>query len=57
MQKVLRKRVFRSLKKHLVRYMMLGLIIAMGIFLVVTIVGSGETLSRGTVGLAEETEG
>jgi len=55
MQKVLRKRVFRSLKKHLVRYMMLGLIIAMGIFLVVTIVGSGETLSRGTVDLAEET--
>ncbi|MCR4585853.1 MAG: ABC transporter permease [Lachnospiraceae bacterium] len=56
MQKVLRKRIFRSLRKHLIRYMMLGLMIAMGIFLVVTIVGSGETLSRGTVSLAKETD-
>lgn len=55
MQKVLRKRVFRNLRKHFVRYFMLGIMIAMGIFLVVTIVGSGETLSRGTVDLAEET--
>lgn len=55
MQRVLRKRVFRNLKKHFVRYFMLGIMIAMGIFLVVTIVGSGETLSRGTVDLAEET--
>ena len=55
MQRVLRKRVFRNLRKHFVRYFMLGLMIAMGIFLVVTIVGSGETLSRGTVDLAVET--
>ena len=55
MQRVLRKRVFRNLKKHFVRYLMLGLMIAMGIFLVVTIVGSGETLTRGTMNLAENT--
>ncbi len=55
MQKVLRKRVFRSLKKHFVRYAMLGMMIALGIFLVVTIVGSGETLTRGTEKMAEET--
>ncbi len=55
MQRVLRKRVFRNLRKHFVRYFMLGIMIAMGIFLVVTIVGSGETLSRGTMDLAEET--
>lgn len=55
MQKVLRKRVFRSLIKHFVRYCMLGIMIAMGIFLVVTIVGSGETLTRGTERLAKET--
>ncbi len=54
MQKVLIKRVFRSLRKHFFRYTMLGLVIAMGIFLVVTIVGSGETLTRGTIRLAEE---
>ena len=56
MQKVLSKRVFRSLKKHFFRYTMLGLMVAMGVFLVVTIVGSGETLSRGTVELARETD-
>ena len=55
MQRILRKRVFRSLKKHFVRYSMLGIMIAMGIFLVVTIVGSAETLIRGTEKLAEET--
>ena len=55
MQRVLRKRVFRHLRKHFVRYCMLGIMIAMGIFLVVSIVGSGETLTRGTEALAEET--
>ena len=55
MQRVLRKRVFRSLRKHFVRYLMLGTMIALAIFLVVTIVGSGETLTRGTVDLADET--
>lgn len=34
---------------------MLGAMIALAIFLVVTIVGSGETLTRGTEALAEET--
>lgn len=34
---------------------MLGLMITMGIFLVVSIVGSGETLTRGTVKMAEDT--
>ncbi len=55
MQRVLRKRVFRNLRKHFVRYFMLGIMITMSIFLVVTIVGSGETLSRGTVDMAEKT--
>ena len=55
MQKVLRKRVLRDLKKNFFRYFALGLMIAMGIFLVVTIVGSGETLTKGTEDIAEET--
>ncbi|MCR4692010.1 MAG: ABC transporter permease [Lachnospiraceae bacterium] len=55
MQKVLRKRVFRSLRKHFIRYAMLGAMIALGIFLVVTIVGSAETLTRGTEEMANET--
>ncbi|MCR5544416.1 MAG: ABC transporter permease [Eubacterium sp.] len=55
MQKVLRKRVLRDLKKNFFRYFALGLMIAMGIFLVVTIVGSGETLTKGTEDMAAET--
>jgi len=55
MQKVLRKRVLRDLKKNFFRYFALGLMIAMGIFLVVTIVGSAETLTKGTEDMAEET--
>ena len=55
MQRVLRKRVIRDLKTNFFRYLALGLMIAMGIFLVVTIVGSGETVTRGTEDMAEET--
>ena len=55
MQRVLRKRVLRDLKTNFFRYFALGLMIAMGIFLVVTIVGSGETLTKGTEDMAEET--
>lgn len=55
MQKVLRKRVLRDLKKNIMRYFALGLMIAMGIFLVVTIVGSAETLTEGTEDIAEST--
>ena len=55
MQKVLRKRVLRDLKANLFRYLALGLMIAMGIFLVVTIVGSAETMTKGTEDMAEET--
>ena len=55
MQSVLRKRVIRDLKQNLFRYLALGFMIAMGIFLVVTIVGSGETLTRGTEEIADKT--
>ena len=56
MQRVLRKRVLRDLKSNLFRYLALGLMIAMGVFLVVTIVGSGETLTRGTEDIALKTD-
>ncbi|MCR5692048.1 MAG: ABC transporter permease [Eubacterium sp.] len=55
MQKVLRKRVFRDLRTNLWRYLALGLMIVMAMFLVVSIVGSGENLTQGTEKLAEET--
>ena len=55
MQRILKKRVIRDLKQNFFRYFALGLMIAMGIFLVVTIVGSAETLTNGTEEMAEET--
>ena len=55
MQRVLRKRVIRDLKQNFLRYMALGLMIAMGIFLVVTIVGSAENLTKGTEDIAQQT--
>ncbi|MCR5797258.1 MAG: FtsX-like permease family protein, partial [Eubacterium sp.] len=55
MQKVMRMRVLRELKANCLRYLALGFMILMAMFLVVTIVGSGENLTRGTEELAEET--
>ncbi len=55
MQRVLRKRILRDLKVNFFRYFALGLLIVMAMFLVVTIVGNGENLTRGTVKIAEET--
>ncbi len=55
MQKILGRRVLRDLKKHFFRYFMLGIMITMGIFLVVTVVGSAETLTGGTEDIALET--
>ncbi|MCR4716427.1 MAG: ABC transporter permease, partial [Lachnospiraceae bacterium] len=54
MQRVLRKRILRDLKANFLRYLALGLMIVMAMFLVVTIVGSGENLTRGTESLAKE---
>ena len=55
MQRVLRKRVLRDLKANFLRYLALGLMVVMGMFIVVSIVGSAETLTNGTKKLAEET--
>nr|MCR5720688.1 ABC transporter permease [Lachnospiraceae bacterium] len=55
MQRVLGKRVIRDLKQNLFRYLALGLMITMGIFLVVSIVGDAETMTSGTLALASET--
>ncbi len=48
MRRVLRKRLPRDLKASLGRYLALILVIAMGIYLVIGIVGSAETVLHGT---------
>ena len=48
MRRVLRKRLPRDLKAGIGRYLALVLVIAMGIYLVIGIVGSAETVLHGT---------
>lgn len=48
MQKILHKRVIRDLKKNIFRYLALGLLIVLGMFLVISIVGAAETIMEGT---------
>ena len=48
MRRVLRKRLLRDLRSGWGRYLALVLIIAMGIYLVIGIVGSAETVLQGT---------
>lgn len=44
MQKILRKRVLRDLKHNFVRYLALGLLIALGMYVVISVAGAAETV-------------
>jgi putative ABC transport system permease protein len=44
MQKILRKRVFRELKSNIFRYLALGFMIILGMYLVVSLVGAADTV-------------
>ena len=44
MQKVLRKRVFRDLKENLFRYLALGFLIVIGMYIIVSLIGAGATV-------------
>ena len=46
MQKVLRKRIFRDLRSNLTRYMALFLLIVLGMYLIVGMVGAAENIIR-----------
>lgn len=54
MQKVLRKRIFRDLKENLFRYIALGLVIALCMYLIISLIGTAETIIRGSEILGEE---
>lgn len=54
MQKILRKRVWRDLKENFLRYLALGLLIVLGMYLVVSLVGAADTIIIETKQLAEE---
>jgi ABC-type transport system, involved in lipoprotein release, permease component len=54
MQKLLRKRVWRDLKTNLLRYLALGLLIVMGMYMVVSMVGAADTVIIGVNQKAKE---
>lgn len=56
MQKILRKRVLRDLKKNAFRYAALGCLIILCMYLIISLVGAGETIVRGVEESAEENE-
>ena len=53
MYKILKKRVFRDLKENMFRYLALGLLIILGMYIVIGLVGAADTIIRGTARIAE----
>ena len=54
MQKVLRKRIIRDLKENLFRYFALGAIIVLCMYLIISLIGTAETMIQGSEILGEE---
>ena len=54
MQKILRKRILRDLKENLFRYIALGLMIVLGMYLVISVVAAAETIVEGTEDAGKE---
>ena len=48
MDKILRKRIFREFKANIFRYVALALMMIMGMYLVVAIVGAADMIADGT---------
>lgn len=54
MYKILQKRVWRELRENIFRYLALALLIILGMYLIVSLVGAAETVIRGVDEKAEE---
>ena len=48
MQTILRKRVLRDLKENLFRYLALGILILVSMYLIVSMLGAAETIIQGS---------
>ncbi|MCM1157315.1 MAG: FtsX-like permease family protein [Bacteroidales bacterium] len=53
MQKVLRKRIFRDLKENAFRYLALGLLVILGMYMIISLVGAADTIITGTADAAK----
>lgn len=54
MQKILRKRILRDFRKNLPRYLALGLMIILGMYIVISLVAAADTVMAGSAGAARE---
>lgn len=54
MQKVLRKRILRDFRENAFRYLALGLLIIMGMYLIISLVGAADAIITGTADAARE---
>lgn len=54
MQKILRKRVFRDLKENLFRYIALGSLIILSMYMIVSLIGAAETIISGGEKIAKK---
>lgn len=48
MQKILKKRIIRDLKTNLFRYLALGFLIVLGMYILVSLIGAAETIMQGS---------
>lgn len=53
MQNILRKRILRDLKENVFRYLALALLIILGMYIVIGLVGAAETIIKGTAQMAK----
>lgn len=54
MQKILRKRVLRDLKENMFRYLALGFLVILGMYIIISLVGAADTIITGTAEAAKE---
>lgn len=54
MNRVLNKRIFRDLRENFLRYLALFLMIVMGMYIIIAVVGAAETIITGTAKKGEE---
>ncbi len=54
MQKILRKRIFRDLKENFLRYLALGFLIILGMYIIISLVAAADTIILGTQSAAVE---
>ena len=53
MQKILSKRILRDLKENCVRYLALGVLIILCMYVIISLIGTADTIILGTEKLAE----